>query len=309
MNNCSKTISIFGVCILTLLSLNSTSLHAQQPYQAVNDDATTTVNTPVAIDVLANDIGSYNEYNLEYYVGLDGLLNGQVVVDVSNNGTKYQLKYYPNPNFIGETAFHYTVRGTGQVGNVTVNVQPGPDSDDDGAPDSVELGDTNRDGILDKNQSYVAAFGEYYLEVDTNCLIREFSYNEFNFDIDPNDGIYPPGLTLERIKHLFKFKSPNCTTTKVKIGAEKVESRTLEFYKKNVTTYKYGLDSSSSLKWFNFNKAVSIAVERNQLVISYTLVDGGLGDGGLDGRITDPIAITIDNIPVSTPLVRTGGVF
>lgn len=89
---------------------------------ANNDDITTTVDTPVTIDVLANDtdVDTGDTANLMIESVVQPL-NGEVV----NNGT--DVTYTPNAGFIGTDTFDYNVTDTGgltDTATVTVTVVP-----------------------------------------------------------------------------------------------------------------------------------------------------------------------------------------
>ncbi|MGB3402776.1 MAG: Ig-like domain-containing protein [Microcoleaceae cyanobacterium] len=114
---------------------------------AEDDGTTTPAETPVTINVLENDTDNV-EILPETVAIVDNPGNGTVTVNP--DGT---VEYTPNPGFVGEETFTYTV--TDDEGNVsepaTVSVivqDPDTDTDGDGIPDVDDLDDDN-DGILD----------------------------------------------------------------------------------------------------------------------------------------------------------------
>jgi VCBS repeat-containing protein len=85
------------------------------PGEAVDDTATTEEDTPVDIDVLANDIDvEGNAFVASVTQGTSGS------VSINPNGT---VKYTPNANFNGSDSFTYTL-DTGDTANVSVTVTP-----------------------------------------------------------------------------------------------------------------------------------------------------------------------------------------
>jgi hypothetical protein len=95
---------------------------------AVDDNATTDLNTPVTVDVLANDDDPDGD---ELTVaGVGEPLNG--TAEVNNDGT---VTYTPNTGFLGEDDFVYTIEdgfgGTGQATVTIMVVDPGTGEDPD----------------------------------------------------------------------------------------------------------------------------------------------------------------------------------
>ena len=89
--------------------------------RASNDSADTTVNTPVTINVIANDTDSYGTIDPATCIIMSGPSNGTAVAQ--SNGT---VLYTPNSGYTGKDTFTYTVRDSlGMVSNaatVTVTV-------------------------------------------------------------------------------------------------------------------------------------------------------------------------------------------
>jgi len=94
------------------------------PPVAVNDTVSTKLNTPVTINVRANDTGVLLPPGTVTIVAAP--LSGAVVVNPASTVT-----YTPNVGFSGTDSFTYTVTGPGGVSNVatvTVNVVPATDT-------------------------------------------------------------------------------------------------------------------------------------------------------------------------------------
>ena len=92
------------------------------PPVANPDSASTTVGTPVTIDVLANDTDA--EGDALTLVSASQPANGSTAL--TGNG---RVLYTPNPGFIGTDTFSYVVRdaaGNSATGQVTVSVVEGP---------------------------------------------------------------------------------------------------------------------------------------------------------------------------------------
>jgi outer membrane protein OmpA-like peptidoglycan-associated protein len=116
------------------------SVAVQQPGNlppvANPDSASTTVGTPVTIDVLANDTDP--EGDALTLVSASQPANGSTTV--TGNG---RVQYTPNPGFIGTDTFSYVVRdaaGNSATGQVTVTVAEGaPNQAPVALPDSASV--------------------------------------------------------------------------------------------------------------------------------------------------------------------------
>jgi len=87
---------------------------------ANNDDTSTAFNSPVTVDVLANDYDTENDVLMVVRVSPDGSTNGSV----SNNTA--DVTYTPDTNFCGIASFQYQASdGTDSSNNATVTVTVG----------------------------------------------------------------------------------------------------------------------------------------------------------------------------------------
>jgi hypothetical protein len=303
-----KTIgSLLGIAALLLVGVGVVPVNAINSgtdFTAVNDEISTVKNNSVIIDVFANDIGTPNEYTL-------GILfapsHGNAVV-IGDQGT-YKIQYFPRTDYIGYDVFSYyacneqgdCVSGD-KYGRILVNVieDNSVDSDGDGVSDSQERGDINGDGTLDKDQANVATINGGYVEVDSSCILR--NVKDFTAKTLPSIA----GLTASSV---LSFDAEGCTTTEVKYNV----TTGLSF--DAVQIQKYGLNSTGTVGWFDFKNNVQLlgGSDTGNVLLSYTLTDGGLGDNGTDGKLVDPIVIyTNANIAQSgapAGLIRTGGIF
>ena len=73
---------------------------------ALDDDTTTSLNTAVTIDVLANDADPFED-TLQVTATLNGPTNGTVVINAD-----YTITYTPNTGFTGTDVFEYIVCDT-----------------------------------------------------------------------------------------------------------------------------------------------------------------------------------------------------
>ena len=92
---------LFGVSLLIGITVSSAQAQAGCPV-AVNDDDSTSSETPTLIDVLANDTGEIDPTTVTI---VTQPLHGSVNVDQ----TEGDVTYTPNPGFSGVDNFKYTV--------------------------------------------------------------------------------------------------------------------------------------------------------------------------------------------------------
>ncbi len=111
--------------------VNVTPLPNSNP-DAVNDSRTTEVNTPLTIDVLGNDTDPDGDtLSIKEIVGNAVNGNAQIV-----DG---QIVYTPNDGFVGNDTFAYQIsdgNGGHDVAQVTVTIDPAPNSAPDATDDS-----------------------------------------------------------------------------------------------------------------------------------------------------------------------------
>nr|MDJ0680882.1 Ig-like domain-containing protein [Xenococcaceae cyanobacterium MO_167.B52] len=114
------------------LTSTTIAVNVSEPSRANNDSSGTAPDSEVAIDVLSND---GNDLIL---VGVSNGENGTVTIDdngTPNDPSDDRVVYIPNPAFVGEDSFTYTVEdeeGNEQTATVTVLVDPNrPNAADD----------------------------------------------------------------------------------------------------------------------------------------------------------------------------------
>ncbi len=181
------------------------------------DTASTVADTPVVVDVLANDDGDNIDTSSVTNNGVLSPPSGSVAVNSSTGA----ITYTPIAGFIGIDSFEYIVCDVGGLlcdtakvivtvscGAVTGNVIKGlvfNDSNDDGIPNVAEAGeqgvtvilyeDNNNDGLVDSGDTQVStidtdADGEYSFTV-TNAYAATYEYEDvpssgINFDETSN---------------------------------------------------------------------------------------------------------------------------
>jgi hypothetical protein len=101
------------------LNFKYTLVGSNRPPMPVNDDASTQINTPVTIDVLAND-GDLDGDVLSIDSCTQGA-NGGTVAPVEGG-----LKYTPPQDFVGSDTFEYTVSDGEATATATVSVTVNP---------------------------------------------------------------------------------------------------------------------------------------------------------------------------------------
>jgi hypothetical protein len=159
---------------------------------ARNDSATTSVNTPLTIAVLANDTGFSNPVTVGMYA--NPLHGSAQVIGSPGPQSGVSITYTPTAGFAGADAFQYAISDGVNVGIATVVVTVIHDSDGDGVSDDFDNcinvfnpdqqdsdgdgygnvcdGDLNNDGIV--NFADLAIFRQ------------KFGTHEANADFDGN---------------------------------------------------------------------------------------------------------------------------
>ncbi|HMP74159.1 MAG TPA: Ig-like domain-containing protein, partial [Kiritimatiellia bacterium] len=150
LNINTTTFSSFGNCSETLY------LGVRAVVNAVDDSASVLVNTPLLIDVLANDTGNVNPASVTQ-AGLLAPSNGWIVIN--GDGT---VLYTPNPGYEGPDSFEYRVcsmddPGVCDVALVTIQVVcaniPGSN-----VVRGLVYDDLNLDGVLNVGEPGVSGF-------------------------------------------------------------------------------------------------------------------------------------------------------
>jgi len=178
----------FGECSVATVDITVLPI-----VDAIDDMASTDSDTPVVIDIFANDndlptVGTLTNTNPT---------DGTVTVDdngTPNDPTDDVVTYTPDPDFIGTDTFDYTIcddQGNCSTATVTVVVIAAAidiDSDDDGILDSFE--DLNLDGDGDPATDPTDSDGDGYpdyLDIDSdNDGIPD------NVEAQTTDGYIPP---------------------------------------------------------------------------------------------------------------------
>ncbi len=160
---------------------------------AIDDAVATTEDTPVNIDVLAND----NDIPTLGTLTATAPSDGAVVIDdggTPNDPSDDFITYTPNPGFTGTDSFTYTLcdnLGNCSTGTVTVVVNPpnvNLDSDDDGIVDSFEDLDLDGDGDPATNPTDTDGDGfPDYLDIDSDD-----DGIPDNVEAQPTAGYIPP---------------------------------------------------------------------------------------------------------------------
>lgn len=95
-----------------------------QPPVANDDFGTTPVDTPITVDVLANDVDADNNINPDTLAIPNQPTNGTAIVNPNN-----QVIFTPNPGFTGTETFTYQISdllGETDTATVTITVAPNP---------------------------------------------------------------------------------------------------------------------------------------------------------------------------------------
>jgi hypothetical protein len=98
---------------------------------AADDSASTVENVPVTIDVLANDTANFYAINPASVQIVTAPANGSVQINPANGA----VTYTPNPDFVGNDSFQYTVAdihgNVSNVANVSIRVDQPPIAEND----------------------------------------------------------------------------------------------------------------------------------------------------------------------------------
>ncbi len=132
---------------------------------AANDNATTNEDTPVVINVAANDTDVDGTLDLTSVVITTNPTNGTVTVDPTTG----EVTYTPNANFNGSDSFQYTIKdNSGAVSNVvTVNLVISPVND---APVAV-----NDNATVNEDQTLSASVATNDTDVDNTAAQLTYS--------------------------------------------------------------------------------------------------------------------------------------
>jgi len=193
------------------IASTSTDVTLNNPPTAVDDSDMTDENTPVTIDVLANDIDPENDSLT--ITGVTQGSNGSVSIDDAT------ITYTPNNDYNGSDVFSYTI-SDGELedsATVTVEVKPVNDDDNDGvdnladncpATPNADQTDTDNNGLGDACDTKTAEYtidikpgsGERPINTKSNSVIQVTVYSSDSFDATTIDGFsvtFGPGGTTK----------------------------------------------------------------------------------------------------------------
>ncbi|WP_287284042.1 Ig-like domain-containing protein [Okeania sp. SIO2G4] len=124
---------------------------------AENDTASTTANTPITIDVLANDTGE--SLNI---ITVDNFTTAGNNATINNN----QIIYTPLPEFSGTDTFTYEISdGNNNTPNSSATVNVTVDSPPSGSISGIIFNDTNQNGFLELGETALSGVTVF---IDTN---------------------------------------------------------------------------------------------------------------------------------------------
>lgn len=158
------------------------------PIAVYDDNVVTDFNTPVIIDVLANDEDPENDIDESSLTILSNPLGGIVTI----NTTDYTITYTPNTGFWGDDQFTYSVCDNGNPAPVTcdqatvfvtVNEEL---SVEENAFNNITL---LHSGSNFKVQAADLGEGKVYIYSTSGSLLKAAELNEY-FSIDAETGIY-----------------------------------------------------------------------------------------------------------------------
>lgn len=170
-----------------------------QPPDAVDDGAGTLINTPVPVDVLAND--SDPDGDEISIIGVDAVTAQGGTAIINDNGTPGDptddhIVYTPPLGFSGTDTFTYEIGDAyGGTDTATVTVTIPADSDGDGEPDITDVDDDD-DGVLDVDE------GDGLVDTDGDGVPNSLDIDSDNDGIVDNveaqaDGAYIPAAGID----------------------------------------------------------------------------------------------------------------
>jgi len=157
-----------------------------------SDRASTDIDTPVTIDVLAND--TFEDTATVTDVTQGG--NGTVEIVEEN-----RVRYTPHPDFNGKDSFRYRVSSAGVTDSGTVTVQVGPEPEPDPPPERPSFDATrytfftaiteDKDGNLEawlkvrtSGDEHVLREGESISIGQVECTILRIGWREIDVELD-----------------------------------------------------------------------------------------------------------------------------
>jgi hypothetical protein len=299
--------SIFGIAAVVLVGTGSLQTSAQTTYTAVADTISVSKNSSIGTNVFLNDIGSYNEYTLSI---LYQPTHGSAQINTEYGSPL--IEYFPETNYLGQDSLTYQACQTGKVhcdtAELLITVIEGYQGEIDGAPDA----DVNNDGIVDYSQANLSVTDSFsgdvansYLLLNQGCIIKEAKTQVLGFDSG-----FPTFINDSNFVSRSYFKSTGCTQTDVILSVKPNKVVNIA----NLRAVKYGISPDGTVKWFDFTDKVTFKkgafgknTSKDNIVATYSLTDGKLGDDTLNGEVNDPIIF--HTASSTNTLVRTGGIF
>ncbi|MEM7703406.1 MAG: Ig-like domain-containing protein, partial [Pseudomonadota bacterium] len=148
-----------------------------EPPRAINDTTTTTEDTPVVIDVLANDIDPDGDPNTPIVIVSADATNGTAIIN--SDGT---IRFTPEPDFNGVATVTYTIEdANGELATAVATITVTPEND---APSVAILPDLT---ALDSD-AITENFGVFFSDVEGDTLTFSANGLPAGLSINPATG-------------------------------------------------------------------------------------------------------------------------
>ncbi|NEO55191.1 MAG: tandem-95 repeat protein [Okeania sp. SIO3B5] len=251
---------------------------------AENDTASTNANTPITIDVLANDTGE--SLNI---ITVDNLTTAGNNATINNN----QIIYTPSPGFSGTDTFTYQISdGNNNTPNSTATVNVTVDSPPSGSISGIIFDDTNQNGFLEPGETALANVTVF---IDTNQNGIPDSNEQTT--VTNQSGIY----TLSNL-------SPNTYTIRTITPQPDATLITQEFpvtlssgENLNNIDFGYSIGSPGTLQFSN----PTFSVTENEPTATVTVIRTGGNDGVVSANINLSNGTATQGIDYGNPVPET----
>ncbi|NET93572.1 Ig-like domain-containing protein, partial [Okeania sp. SIO1H2] len=251
---------------------------------AENDTASTTANTPITVDVLANDTGE----SLNIIV-VDNLTTAGNNATINNN----QIIYTPSPGFSGTDTFTYEISdGNNNTPNSSATVNVTVDSLPSGSISGIIFNDTNQNGFLEPGETALSGVTVF---IDTNQ----------NGIPDPNEQ-----TTLTNQSGLYTLSNllPNTYTIRTITPQPDATLTTQEFSvtlssgeNLNNTNFGYSIANPGTLQFSN----PTFSVTENEPTAAVTVIRTGGNDGVVSANINLSNGTASQGIDYGNPVPET----